>query len=84
MHIKIYISPLREYDLEPTVLLAEMQSKYCIPASGHFVVISVPVPTRGRAPNAVHLRERKCEADAASPLRGSESGCVQYRLRYCT
>ena len=37
MHIKIFIPPSREYDLELTIPLAGMQSKYCIPANGaHF------------------------------------------------
>ena len=40
MHIKIFIPPSREYDLELTIPLAGMQSKYCIPASGASVTIS--------------------------------------------
>ena len=43
-HMKLYISPSREYYPAPTIPLAEMQPKYCIPASGRFVIISVPVP----------------------------------------
>ena len=49
MHMKIYISPSREYYPAPTIPLAEMQPKYCIPASGGFVIISVHRP-----------RERRC------------------------
>ena len=40
MHIKIFIPPSWEYDLELTVPLAGMQSKYCIPASGYSETIS--------------------------------------------
>ena len=82
MHMKIYISPSREYYPAPTIPLAEMQPKF--PRKRRFVIISVPVPAWGNAPKVVHSRERKCEADAASPLRGNASGCVQYRKRYCT
>ena len=42
MHMKIYISPSREYYPAPTIPLAEMQPKYCISASGYFVIILVP------------------------------------------
>ena len=56
--MKIYISPSREYDPEPTVPLAEMQSKYCIPASGDYLIILVPVPASGDAKKIVHPRER--------------------------
>ena len=48
MHMKIYISPSREYYPAPTIPLAEMQPKYCIPASGDFVIISVPRPRERR------------------------------------
>ena len=47
--MKIYISPSLEYDPESTVPLAGMQSKFYIPASGDFVIISVHRP-----------RERRC------------------------
>ena len=42
--MKIYISPSREYYPAPTIPLAEMQRKYCISASGYFVIILVPDP----------------------------------------
>ena len=48
MHMKIYISPSREYDPESTVPLAGMQSKFYIPASGDFVIISVHRPLERR------------------------------------
>ena len=68
----------------PTILLAEMQPKYCITASGGLLLFQFLSPAWGNAPKVVHSRERKREADAASPLRGNASGCVQYRKRYCT
>ena len=40
MHIKIVIPPSREYDLESTIPLAGMQSKYCIPENGASVTFS--------------------------------------------
>ena len=46
MHMKIYIPPLRQYDPEPIVPLAEMQSKYCIPTSRYSVIVSVHGPSR--------------------------------------
>ena len=49
MHIEIYIPPLREYESESTVPFAGVQSKFYIPASGDFVIISVHRP-----------RERRC------------------------
>ena len=49
MHMKIYNSPSREYYPAPTIPLAEMQLKYCISASGYFVIILVPVPAWGNA-----------------------------------
>ena len=49
MHMKIYISHSREYYPAPTIPLAEMQKKYCISASGYFVIILVPVPAWGNA-----------------------------------
>ena len=48
-YMKIYISPSREYDPKLTVPRAGMQSKFYIPASGDFVIISVHRP-----------RERRC------------------------
>ena len=47
--MKIYISPSREYDPKLTVPRAGMRSKFYIPASGDFVIISVH-----------HPRERRC------------------------
>ena len=49
MHIEIYIPPSREYESESTVPLAGVQSKFNIPASGDFVIISVH-----------RARERRC------------------------
>ena len=60
MHIKIYILPSREYDPESTLPLAEIQSKYCIPASGDsrpwasqaemHINICIPPPLAGIRP----------------------------------
>ena len=47
-NIKIFIPPSREYDPESTVPLAGMQSKFYIPASGDFVIISVRRPRERR------------------------------------
>ena len=66
MHIKIYIPPSREYDPKSTVLLAGMQSKVFIPASGDFVFISVHGP-RERSP------ERRCSTNFHFPLAGIRS-----------
>ena len=84
MHMKIYISPSREYYPAPTIPLAEVQPKYCIPASGGLLLFQFLSPLEEMHRSFVHSRERKCEADAASPLRGNASGCVQYRKQYCT
>ena len=72
MHIKIYISPLREYDLEPTVPLAQMQSKYCIPASQTFCNYFSSRP-----------RLRKCTECCASPQAEMRSGCCISASRKC-
>ena len=72
MHMKIYISPSREYDPESTVPLAGMQSKFYIPASGDFVIISVHRP-----------RERRCTWKFTCPPRGNTIRNRQFRLREC-
>ena len=59
---KNFIPPLREYDPEPTVPLAEMQSKYRIPASGDLVTIHVHGP-----------RKRRCTQKFSFPLAGIRS-----------
>ena len=59
MHIKMFIPPLREYNPEPTVPLAEMQSKYRIPASGDLVIIHVH-----------GSRKRRCSYKFSFPLAG--------------
>ena len=73
MHMKIYISPSREYYPALTIPLAEMQPKYCIPASGGFVIISV-------APSPA---ERRCTWKFTFPPRGNTIQCRQFRLRKC-
>ena len=70
--MKIYISPSREYYPAPTIPLAEMQPKYCIPASGGFVIISVHRP-----------RERRCTWKFTFPPRGNTIQRRQFRLRKC-
>ena len=70
--MKIYISPSREYDPESTVPLAGMQSKFYIPASGEFVIISVHRP-----------RERRCTRKFTFPPRGNTIQRRQFRLRKC-
>ena len=72
MHMKIYISPSREYYPAPTIPLAEMQPKYCIPASGGFVIISVHRP-----------RERRCTGKFTFPPRGNTIQHRQFRLWKC-
>ena len=72
MHTKIYISPSREYYPAPTIPLAEMQPKYCIPASEGFVIISVHRP-----------RERRCTWKFTFPPRGNTIQRRQFRLRKC-
>ena len=72
MHMKIYISPSREYYPAPTIPLAEMQPKFCIPASGGFVIISVHRP-----------RERRCTWKFTFPPRGNTIQRRQFRLRKC-
>ena len=85
MHIEIYIPPCgnmiqnrqfclrsRKYDPEPTIPLAEMQSKYCIPASGDFVIIFCL-----RSPRAeMHIK-------FTFPPRGNTIQSRQFRLRKC-
>ena len=70
--MKIYISPSREYDPESTVPLAGMQSKFYIPASGDFLIISVHRP-----------RERRCTWKYTFPTRGNTIQRRQFRLREC-
>ena len=72
MHMKIYISSSREYYPAPTIPFAEMQPKYCIPASGDFVIISVHRP-----------RERRCTWKCTFPPRGNTIQRRQFRLRKC-
>ena len=72
MHMKINISPSREYDPESTVPLAGMQSKFYIPASGDFVIISVHRP-----------RELRCTWKFTCPPRGNTIRNRQFRLREC-
>ena len=72
MHIKIYIPPSREYDPESTVPLVGMQSKFYIPASGDFVIISVHRP-----------RERRCTWKFTFPPRENTIQRRQFRLRKC-
>ena len=69
MHIKIYISPSREYDPEPTIPLPEMESNFASRQEEVCYYFSSR-PRWGNAPKIVHPRERKCEADAASPQPG--------------
>ena len=56
MRIKIFIPPSREYDLELTIPLTGMQSKYCIPASGdNFAEMHINIyipPTREYDPES--------------------------------
>ena len=74
IHINIYISPSREYDPESTVLLVEMQSKYCIPASGDFVIIHVHIgPTNGDARKSLHSPLREYDPEPAIPLAETQS-----------
>ena len=72
MHMKICISPSREYDPESTVPLAGMQSKFYISASGDFVIISVHRPL-----------ERRCTWKFTFPPRGNTIRNRQFRLREC-
>ena len=62
MHVKNYIPPLREYDPEPTVPLAEIQSNYCIAASGDLLTIHVHGP-----------RKQRCTYKFTFPLAGIRS-----------
>ena len=73
MHIKIFIPLSREYDLELTIPLAGMQSKYCIPASGASVTISrrctqkFTFPPRGNTIQNRQFRLRECNQNFTSP-----------------
>ena len=72
MHINIYSSFSRKCDPEPTVPLTGMQRKCCIPASGDYLLILVPVPTSGNA-----------QKDCASPrVKIRSGGCIP-ALREC-
>ena len=72
MHIEIYIPPSREYESESTVPLAGVQSKFNIPASGDFVIISVH-----------RARERRCTWKFTFPTRVNTIQNRQFRLREC-
>ena len=74
MHINIYISPSREHDPELAALLAEMQAKYCIPASGDLVIIHVHRPHKA----AMHVKFyipplREYDPEPAIPLAEMQS-----------
>ena len=75
MHMKIYISPSREYDPESTVPLAGMQLKFYIPASGDFVIISVHRPLERRCTDMKIYISPSWEYDPEStvPLAGMQS-----------
>ena len=73
MHIKIYIPPSREYDPESTVPLAGMQSKFYIPASGDFVIISVHCPRERRCPGKFTFSRREYDPESTVPLAGMQS-----------
>ena len=51
MHMKIYISPSREYYPAPTIPLAEMQPKFCIPATGGLLLGSLRITNINRNMN---------------------------------
>ena len=72
VHIKMYIPPLREYNPEPIVPLAEMQSKYCTPASRDFVIISIHGP-----------RDRICSLKFYIPPCRNTIQNRQFHLRKC-
>ena len=74
MHMKIYISPSREYYPAPTIPLAEVQPKFCIPASGGLLLFQflspleemhrkLCIPASGNAKRMLHLRFAEMQAD---------------------
>ena len=79
MHMKIYISPSREYYPPPTIPLAEMQPKYCIPASGGLLLFQflspleemhrkLCIPASGNAKRMLHLRFAEMQADVCKAV----------------
>ena len=82
MHMKIYISPSREYYPAPTIPLAEVQPKYCIPASGGLLLFQflspleemhrkLCIPASGNAKRMLHLRFAEMQADVCSTASGT-------------
>ena len=82
MHMKIYISPSREYYPAPTIPLAEMQPKYCIPASGGLLLYQflspleemhrkLCIPASGNAKRMLHIRFAEMQADLCSTASGT-------------
>ena len=82
MHMKIYISPSREYYPAPTIPLAEMQPKYCIPASGGLLLFQflspleemhrkLCIPASGNTKRMLHLRFAEMQADVYSTASGT-------------
>ena len=78
--MKIYISPSREYYPAPTIPLAEVQPKFCIPASGGLLLFwflspleemhrKLCIPASGNAKRMLHLRFAEMQADVCSTAR---------------
>ena len=95
MHMKIYISHSREYYPAPTIPLAEMLKKYCISASGYFVIILVPVPAwgmhnklcipaSGNTKRTVHIRFADMQADVCSTASGTARNSVIFNTWFNT
>ena len=82
MHMKIYISPSREYYPAPTIPLAEVQPKFGIPASGGLLLNfflspleemhrKLCIPASGNAKRMLHLRFAEMQADVCSTASGT-------------
>ena len=88
MHIKIYIPPSREYDLESTVPLAGMQSKFNIPASGDFYLFRFTVPASGDAHKKFHfphagIRSRIDSSACGDAIKILHSRKLRFRNYFC-